>query len=221
MSDSETTRGLHVNLPNVITVARIAASPAIFALALSPGAGTLFAAFLLFVAASVSDLWDGYLARKHGLVTDAGKLLDPLADKLLMAATFIPFYIVSRRPGPLAEVPWWGELPLWVVLVIFGRELLVTGFRSWAARRGTVISAGPAGKYKAFSQNLFSGSLLLWYALARTADTAGWDGFVWSAWSAFHRAFVGLALATAVLLTVYSMLVYFWEYARRRAPAPR
>jgi CDP-diacylglycerol---glycerol-3-phosphate 3-phosphatidyltransferase len=202
-----------LNLPNLITLARIAACPVIFFLALSPRAGWLLAAFLLFLAAALSDLWDGYLARKHGLVTDMGKLLDPMADKLLLVATFIPFYIVSHRPDPLGEVPWWGPLPLWVLLVIFGREVAVTLFRSWAARRGSVLAAGQSGKIKAFVQNIFSGALLLWYALVRMAPDQGWVGTgPWRAWSAFHGGVTALALAVALFLTVYSMGVYAWEY---------
>lgn len=219
LSDAAGMGAVRFNWPNAITVARIAACPVIFVLALSTGVGTLFAAFVLYVAASLSDLWDGYLARKYGQVTDVGKLLDPLADKLLLVATFVPFYIVSRRTDALGEIPWWGELPLWVVLVVFGREALVTLFRSWAARRGTIISAGPSGKFKTLLQSLFCGGLLLWYPLARMASAQGWDGPVWGAWSAFHGAFVALTLAAAVIVTVYSMLVYFWEYYAQQRTA--
>lgn len=198
-----------LNLPNAITGARILACPVIFFLALSPGVTQLFIAFGLFVVAALSDLWDGYLAREHGLVTDLGKLLDPLADKLLLVSTFIPFFIVSRRPVPDAEIPWWGAMPLWVIIVIFGRELAVTILRSWAARRGSVISAGASGKIKAFVQNVFSGALLLWYGLVRLARDAGWEGHQgWELWSAFHGAIVGLSLLVAIVLTVYSMGVY-------------
>lgn len=208
-----------MNLPNAITVARILVCPVIFVLTLSTGVGTLFGAFVLYLGASLSDLWDGYLARKYGLVTDVGKLLDPLADKLLLVATFIPFYIVSHRPDGLGEVPGWGALPLWVLLVVFGRELLVTLFRSWAARRGTIISAGPSGKFKTLLQSLFSGGLLLWYPLVRMAEAGDWTGPVWTIWSVVHGAFVAMTLAAAVVLTVYSMLVYFWEYYAQQRPA--
>lgn len=208
------------NLPNIITVARIAACPAVFFLALSPSPGARAWAWVAFVVAAVSDLWDGYLARKHGWVTDTGKLLDPLADKLLLVSTFVPFFILSHRPGPEGAIPWWGELPVWVLVLIFGRELAVTVFRSWAARRGIVISAGKSGKWKAFTQNLFSGALLLWYPLWMTAEARGWGELAtWSAWSVFHRAFVGLSLAVAVYLTVHSMFDYLWGYfARVRRP---
>ena len=198
-----------LNLPNLITLARIAACPVIFVLALSTQPGRLMAAFILFVAAAVSDLWDGYLARKHGWITNMGKLLDPLADKLLLVSTFIPFYVVSQGSDPLGQIPWWGALPLWVVVVIFGRELLVTVLRSWAARRGSVIASGASGKIKAFIQNIFSGSLLLWYALVRVAAERGWGGVpVWEAWATFHGAVTGLTLLAALLLTVYSLGVY-------------
>lgn len=200
------------NLPNAITVVRILACPVIFMMALSSSAGVLFGAFLLFTAAAVSDLWDGYLARKHDLVTTVGKLLDPLADKLLLASTFVPFYMVSQRPDPLTDIPWWGAMPLWVLLVIFGREVAVTVFRSWAARRGSVISAGQSGKIKAFTQNIFSGALLLWYGLVRVADGRGWSGApAWDAWALFHGSVIGLALAVAIVLTLYSMGVYMWQ----------
>jgi CDP-diacylglycerol---glycerol-3-phosphate 3-phosphatidyltransferase len=204
-----------LNLPNVITGIRILACPVIFLLVLSPEPRHLYIAFGLFLAAAVSDLWDGYLARRHGLVTDVGKFLDPLADKLLLVSTFVPFYIVSQRADPMWEVPWWGPLPLWVIVVIFGRELFVTLFRVWAARRGEVISAGPSGKIKAFVQNIFSGALILWYALIGTATVRMWEGeAIWEAWAALHGVVVALALAIALVLTVYSMGVYLVQNRR-------
>lgn len=206
-----------LNLPNAITIGRILACPVIFVLVLTPTTTARVGAFVLFAVAALSDLWDGYLARKHGWITDTGKLLDPAADKLLLVATFIPFYMLSHRAGEVGAVPWWGELPLWVVVVIFGRELLVTGLRQYAKARGVVISASKAGKYKAFSQNFFSGGLLLWYALVMLAARHGWSGGLWEAWMAFHGAVVALCLGVAVLLTLYSLGDYLWTY-RRLAP---
>ncbi|MBI4540466.1 MAG: CDP-alcohol phosphatidyltransferase family protein [Gemmatimonadetes bacterium] len=201
-----------LNPPNVITAARIALCPVIFVLALTPSLLARILAFVIFLAASMSDLWDGYLARKHGWITDTGKLLDPIADKLLLVSTFVPFYILSHGDRPVGALPWGGELPLWVLLVVFGRELLVTVFRSYAARRGVVIAAGKSGKYKAFFQNLFSGSLLLWYVLRMAALGSGWREELWDGWAAFHGAFVGGTLGLAVILTVYSMVDYLWSY---------
>ncbi|MGW8322725.1 MAG: CDP-diacylglycerol--glycerol-3-phosphate 3-phosphatidyltransferase [Thermodesulfobacteriota bacterium] len=201
-----------LNLPNIITIGRILASPAVFALVLVPSPLPRFAAFVLFLAAAFSDLWDGYLARKHGLITDLGKLLDPLADKLLLVCTFIPFYVLSHGASEVGELPVWGPLPLWAVGVIFGRELAITLFRGWAARQGVVISAGKSGKYKAFSQNLFIGGLLLWYPLQMLALEGGWNGGFWTFWSVLHGWWIAVTLTVAIILTVYSMLDYLWSY---------
>ena len=200
------------NLPNVITIGRIVACPVIFILALSPSVGARFAAFVLFVGAGLSDLWDGYLARKHGWITDVGKLLDPAADKLLLVSTFIPFYYISHFRGDAGLIPLVGMLPLWVLIVILGREVLVTLFRMWAVRQDVVIAAGTSGKYKAFLQNLFSGGLLLWYPLQDFATSRGFDSLPYRAFAQVHSAWIGVTLALALILTVYSMVDYLWTY---------
>lgn len=201
-------------LPNIITVGRILVTPVVLVLILPPEFGARMAAFLLFVAAGLSDLWDGWLARKHGWISDFGKLMDPIADKLLLASTFIPFYIVSHRPGPLAELPYWGVLPLWVLLVVLGREVLITALRAVAARQGTVLPAGKVGKHKAVSQNIFIGATILWYALRVAAEEHGWTSPWWELWQAFHGAVLALALLVAVTLTLYSMTVYLVQWYR-------
>jgi CDP-diacylglycerol---glycerol-3-phosphate 3-phosphatidyltransferase len=204
-----------VNLPNAITVARIFLAIAVVPLLFIDSFGARITAFIIFVAAGLSDIWDGHLARSQGQITDLGKLLDPLADKLLLAATFIPFYIISHRPDPGSEYPWFGGvLPLWVLLVIFGRELFITVFRGYAARRGVVIAAGPAGKYKALVQALTVGAGILWYALDSAARAGAWDGPIWAAWRTFHWWFAVVTLAVAIVLTVYSMAVYLLGYRR-------
>ena len=200
-----------LNLPNIITISRIAVCPAIFVLAQSSNGTVLAATFALFLAAALSDVWDGYLARKHNLISDLGKLLDPIADKLLLVSTIVPIYIVSHRPAGGGEIPWWGELPLWVLVVLLGRELLVTLLRGFAVRRGVVIAADRSGKHKALLQNLFMGAMLLWYAMDRFAGQGDWSGIPWDLWVHFHRALIGLTLLLALLLSVYSMGVYFWR----------
>jgi CDP-diacylglycerol--glycerol-3-phosphate 3-phosphatidyltransferase len=184
----------------------------IFVLAMSSTGTLRLLAFIVFLAAAFSDVWDGYLARKYQLVTDLGKLLDPIADKLLLLSTFIPFYLISHSGDPLGLIPWWGELPVWVMVVIFGRELLITLFRSYAVRRGVVISAGKSGKYKALTQNFFSGGLLFWYSLVVYGEAGGWSGGFWTFWGHLHGGWVGFFLAVALFLTVYSMLDYLWSY---------
>ncbi len=200
------------NLPNVITVGRIVACPAIFALALAPSVGARFAAFVLFVVAGLSDVWDGYLARKHGWITNVGKLLDPAADKLLLLSTLIPFYIISHRGGEEWLIPRWGMLPMWVLIVILGREILITIFRQWAVGQDVVIAAGKSGKYKALVQNLFSGGLLLWYPLQELAASRGLDNLPWRAFVQVHSVWIGVTLLLALILTIYSMVDYLWSY---------
>lgn len=204
--------GSRFTLPNIITVARIAACPVIFFLTLAPGVGARLMAFVLFVIAGLSDVWDGYLARRYDLITDVGKLLDPIADKLLLVATFVPFYMISRRGTEVGLIPWWGPMPMWVIIVIFGRELFITLFRSYAVRRGVVIPAGKSGKRKALFQALFMGGLLLWYPVKAIAEERGWHGLAWTIWSGFHGAWVAITLGLAIVLTVYSMLDYLWSY---------
>jgi CDP-diacylglycerol--glycerol-3-phosphate 3-phosphatidyltransferase len=209
-----------LNLPNLITIARIGLAVLIIPLLFVDRFGARLIAFLIFLVAAFSDLWDGYLARSRGLVTNLGKLLDPIADKLLLAATFVPFYLLSHPPGRDARFPWFGgAFPLWIMLIIFGRELFITLFRGYAARRGVVIAAGKAGKYKAVSQNVFIGSSILWYALQSEAARRGWHGPLWAGWQSFHFAFSVVTLLVAVVLTVYSMVGYLWGY--RYAVSPR
>ena len=99
-----------------------------------------------------------------------------------------------------------------MVLVILGRELFITLFRSWASRKGVVIAAGKSGKYKALIQNFFVGGILLWYPLLQWIQGAGIQGPVWSVWSFIHRGWVIVSLALALVLTIYSMLDYLWRY---------
>ncbi len=150
-----------MNLPNAITVARIAASPLIAWLPFAPNTASRLTAFVLYLAAAITDYWDGHLARTRNLVTDLGRLLDPLADKLLLVATFVPMLWLMGAATPLlmpAGVPdaarpplafvtpvGFVTLPWWVAAVVLGREALMTAFRQYAARRGLVIAAiGPA-----------------------------------------------------------------------------
>jgi len=213
-----------LNLPNLITIGRIVLAVLIIPMLFVDQFGMRLLAFIVFLVAAVSDLWDGHIARSRNLITDLGKLLDPAADKLLLAATFIPFYLLSHGVGSGGPFPWFGGVfPLWIMLVIFGRELFITLFRGYAARRGVVIAAGQAGKYKTVSQNIFIGAAILWYALQSAAADYGWDGPFWRLWQTIHTVFTATVLAIAVILTLYSMGVYLWGYrslvTRSRRPA--
>lgn len=203
-----------MNFPNLITLGRIVLALALVPLLFIDGFGARFTAFSIFLIAAFSDLWDGHLARSQGMITDLGKLLDPIADKLLVAATFIPFYILSHGAESGGRFPWFGGvLPLWILVVIFGRELFITLFRGYAARRGVVLAAGRAGKYKAVFQNISIGAGILWYALQSKSRADGWDGAIWRGWESFHYAFAVVVLAVGVLLTVYSLIIYLRSFS--------
>lgn len=209
-------------IPNVITLGRVVLTPVIFVLILAEGFWPRLLAFVLFLAAAFSDLWDGYLARKHGWVSDFGKLMDPLADKLLLVATFVPFYLVSNPPAPGNVFPYWGSFPAWVLVVVFARELLVTVARQVAARRGRVIPAGRSGKFKAVFQNIFCGAAIFWFALQWGSVAYGWTGLFWERWQAWlHGPVVMISLLIAIALTVFSMLVYLVTWWRAAPPSLR
>jgi CDP-diacylglycerol--glycerol-3-phosphate 3-phosphatidyltransferase len=121
--------------PNQLTLFRIAAVPVIIILMLFPNRICTFIAALLFSAAAITDYLDGFLARKRGQVTTLGKVMDPVADKLLVSSAFI--MLVS---------PGW--VPAWMACIIIGRELAVTGLRNIIAEKGEDLSASNLGKYK-------------------------------------------------------------------------
>lgn len=139
-----------LNLPNMLTMMRIAAIPLMAALLLSPSQPSGFWAAAVFAVASVTDWLDGYLARRMGVETVFGKFLDPIADKLIVMAAMImilPF----------------GRVPAWMVLVILGREIVITGLRGIASSEGIVIQASDLGKYKTIFQIVAILGLLLHY----------------------------------------------------------
>src|SRR6476660_78698 len=150
-------------LPNIITVVRICFTPVIALLPFIEGYWPKLIAFLIFVIAAVSDVYDGHLARSRNEVTDLGILLDPIADKLLLFSTLIPIYWISRQRHDLYDIPLLGRIPLRVCALLIGRELAMTGFRWWAKHRGVIIPAGSAGKLKTVIQNIFIGATIAWF----------------------------------------------------------
>ncbi|MDD2581864.1 MAG: CDP-diacylglycerol--glycerol-3-phosphate 3-phosphatidyltransferase [Desulfuromonadaceae bacterium] len=128
-----------MNLPNILTMMRIAAIPLLAALLMSPSRSAGFWAAALFAIASITDWLDGYLARRMGIVTIFGKFLDPIADKLIVMAVLIMILPFNR-------------VPAWMVLVILGREIIITGLRGIASTEGIVIQASNLGKFKTIFQ---------------------------------------------------------------------
>jgi CDP-diacylglycerol---glycerol-3-phosphate 3-phosphatidyltransferase len=131
-------RGPAVNLPNCLTVGRMCLTPALVILLVGEAWG---AALGVFMAAMATDALDGYLARSRGIVTDFGKLMDPIADKLLIGAAFVCLAAIDR-------------IDPWAVAVILAREAAVSGIRLAARRQGVVISANRLGKAKTVVQSV-------------------------------------------------------------------
>ena len=211
-------------LPNILTVSRIALAPVIALLPFISGYGPKVVAFVVFLAAAISDIYDGKLARERKQISDLGKELDPLADKLLLFATLIPIYWITTNRMQQYEIPWWGSVPLWVALLLVGREILMTAFRAMARRRGIVIAAGGAGKLKTIVQDIFIGATIGWFAWRDLRAAFGWErGWFGAFWDRLHGAVVAVTLAVAVLLTLYSLAVYLYQYRAlfRGDPAAR
>ena len=139
-----------LNIPNILTMTRIAAIPLMAALLMSPSQPAGFWAAAVFSLASVTDWLDGYIARRMGIVTIFGKFLDPIADKLIVMAALIMI------------LPY-GRVPAWMVLVILGREIIITGLRGIASSEGIVIQASDLGKFKTIFQLVAIIGLLLHY----------------------------------------------------------
>ena len=201
-------------LPNIITLARICLTPVIALLPFIQGYWPKVIAFVIFLIAAFSDVLDGWLARRYNTVSDLGKLLDPIADKLLLFATLIPIFWMTRHPTIIVyyRIPWWGSLPVWVALLLVGREVLITAFRFFAQRRGVVIPAVGAGKAKALVQNIFIGATIAWFAWKDAIAELKLAGAFRNFWDQFHGWFVAVTLAGAIVLTVYSLFVYLYRY---------
>lgn len=190
LAEAEKGRGRsRINPANAMTLARVLIIPAVVWLLLAPGGGGIsparsVLAFTLFVLASVTDLFDGYIARRYGLVTALGKLLDPMADKLLLCAAIIMLIPMGR-------------VPAWMVVIVVAREIGVTALRGLASSEGVVIAASSLGKAKTLILNIGVAALILHdpVVLGVTAHTVG----MW---------FLGAGL----VLTTWSGLDYFFRF---------
>ena len=186
-----------MNLPNKLTVSRLILT-AFFLMAL------LFdfpyhynVALVLFVAASLTDLFDGIIARRRNLLTDFGKLMDPLADKVLICSAFIAFI----------ELNW---MPAWMVILIVARELAITGLRLLAASKNLVLAAERQGKNKTISQITAIIALLVTHSHADWGIVGQLFAFeiadqAWAWWVAEASKWV------AVALTALSGFLYLWK----------
>jgi len=171
--------------PNILTLIRIGTVPLLVYLLLFPGPVAAAMAGAVFLAATVTDFLDGYIARNYGSGTNLGKFLDPLADKLVVTAALIMLAGMGRSP----------HVPAWMVVVLVSREILVTGLRAVAAAEGRIIAAEELGKYKMVLQSIAIQGLLIHYTY-------------------FHVDFFGagmFVLWIALVLSVWSGVRYFVE----------
>jgi CDP-diacylglycerol--glycerol-3-phosphate 3-phosphatidyltransferase len=184
------------NLPNQLTSLRLLLSVVLFYFI---AAEYYVAAFVMFVVAAGTDWLDGYFARKYNQVTTLGRILDPFADKVIICGTFI--FVSTKRD--MLDNPF--MLQAWMVVVIVGRELLVTALRSFLEERGSDFSANLSGKLKMLLQCVAAGSALVYLHYPRIEEhvpqTAAPQWVYW---------FTIVSIWSAVLLTVYSGAVYVW-----------
>lgn len=174
------------NIPNALSILRIITVPVLILLLLSPDKDISIIAAVIFAAASMTDWLDGYLARRMAVETIFGKFLDPLADKLLIITCLIMLISLGRAPA-------------WMVAIITGREIAVTGLRAMAYVEGVVIAAGRLGKYKTVSQIASVTALITHYKFL------GID---------FHIAGIVL-LWVALVFTIWSGVDYFVRFSRK------
>lgn len=173
------------NLPNSISIARMGVIPILFALLSSPGPEMSLLIAILFIAAALTDLLDGYVARRYQIITTMGKFLDPIADKLIVNTAMILMIPIGR-------------IPAWIVAVIIIRDFAVDGIRNIASSEGVIIAASPLGKRKTLCQIFAVSALMIHYPfIGADAHTVGM-----------------VILYIALLLTVTSGIDYFVKFYR-------
>lgn len=186
-----------MNLPNLITMFRLLLTAIFCAAASSEGTLGYAIALTAFVLGAISDWLDGYLARKMNLVTSLGKLLDPLADKILVCSGFV--YLSAK-----------GLCPVWVTALIICREFLVTGIRQIAVEKGQVLAADNLGKWKTTFQLTFIITALTHLTFLEV-HSGLWVVRVLQYLSNPEHLLIIVSLWAAVVLTVVSGYSYFWK----------
>ena len=186
-----------MNLPNTLTTTRIILTMAFVLTVIQNGVIPKILAALIFAVASLTDYLDGYYAKKHNLVSNFGKLMDPIADKFLILAAF---FIFARMH----------VIALWMFAVIFFREIIVTVFRLIAVGKGEVLAAEKAGKYKTCSQMAVIGFILLFLILRESYVAARWPTEVFYQW----YFLIYCLMAVTMALTLVSGALYLWRNRR-------
>lgn len=220
-----------MNLPNLISAGRIVAAPFIAMLPFVDSVGVRFFAFALYLVTAISDHIDGKIARARGLITDLGKVLDPLADKLLLVGCFVPMFLLQ---APLTDplrmlLPRMEEMseyyfltfggsvafPWWVLVPIVGREAFMTWFRGFAQARGVVIAAQKLGKWKAGFQYTWMGAAFAWFAVRLMIERNQWWGHPAADVGARVLGSIGaITMYVALVLTLISLADYLVRHRR-------
>ncbi|WP_367871347.1 CDP-diacylglycerol--glycerol-3-phosphate 3-phosphatidyltransferase [Luteolibacter sp. Populi] len=199
-----------MNLPNAITVSRLFLTAVFVAAVGFPGTTGFTIALITFSVAAATDWLDGYLARKLGMVTPLGKLLDPLADKILVCAAFV--YFSAQPVGGY-------HCPVWVTALIIAREFLVTGLRQIAVEAGHVLAADRLGKWKTTFQLTYCITGLVWLTFSSMKDPGKLGGMLRDL--ANPKSWLApVSLWIAVALTLISGANYVWA-CRKLLVQPR
>ena len=191
-----------MNLPNKLTLSRLILTAVFVVCFYIPWDNTVSLALIVFGIASITDYFDGQIARARGIVTNFGKLFDPLADKILIAAAFI--LLASDKNIPEAS-----RMPAWIAIVILAREFFVTGIRLIAVGQGVVLAAEKLGKHKMVWQ-----ILTVVYFMMRQASSEPIFGFMRPAFLAnpdTEHIVASAVVYFTTLLTLVSGFSYFWK----------
>jgi CDP-diacylglycerol--glycerol-3-phosphate 3-phosphatidyltransferase len=191
-----------MNIPNILTISRILLSPVFMVLMLFENFYSRLAATVVFIVAALTDLADGYYARRMGRYTGFGRFMDPLADKILVSTAFLSFVSLGYARG-------------WMVVIIVGREFLITGLRSMAAYRGMVISPSMLAKAKTVSQMLAIAIILVYANIQPLfyADAPGKTGV--PSWIlpifGWHYSLFDVMIFIPLVLTVWTGVDYLMK----------
>ncbi|MFH1360316.1 MAG: CDP-diacylglycerol--glycerol-3-phosphate 3-phosphatidyltransferase [Candidatus Omnitrophota bacterium] len=184
-----------MNLPNRLTISRIILTFIFVYFISQVGLAAMTIATVIFTLASLTDYWDGYFAKKYNMVTDFGKLMDPIADKFLILAAFIAFVRMQIVED-------------WMVVLILGREILITGFRLFALSRKNILAAEKAGKHKTVSQIVAIFSILGFLMFKESLTVfSGWSRTIEIWW----QYGIDILMLVTVALTLISGSSFIWS----------
>lgn len=184
-----------MNIANKLTVLRIILTFVFMFFLFCHGLWAKAASFTAFAAAALTDFLDGMIAHRRNMVTDFGRLMDPIADKILVIAAFAAFVQMQI-------------IEAWMFVIIISREILITSLRLFALNKGKVLSATRAGKHKTLSQMIVIFSILVFIVVKEVMLTY----FTWNPdWEKMFRHGIYVLMLIAVTFTLYSGLSYLWE----------